>query len=94
MVVEVSGLFHSSGVMTFVSSDDVVFQKDLGLGLIFIVGHVRCTSAYLVSLFLGQETRAGRALVRSRRRNWYPLADFSGPIRTVKLEYVPVSYRI
>jgi hypothetical protein len=26
--------------MTFVSSDDVVFQKDLGLGLIFIVGRI------------------------------------------------------
>jgi hypothetical protein len=32
--------YRSSGVMTFVSSDDVVFQKDLGPVLIFIVGRI------------------------------------------------------
>jgi hypothetical protein len=31
---------YPSGVMTFVSSDDVVFQKDLGPVLIFIVGRI------------------------------------------------------
>jgi len=37
--------YRASGVMTFVRSDDVVFQKDLGLGLIFIVGRIDAKSS-------------------------------------------------
>jgi hypothetical protein len=41
--------YRASGVITFVCSDDVVFQKDLGLGLIFIVGRIDGKSSMTAS---------------------------------------------